>query len=139
MDMNSSEAMPPDLTDAGMNMTNLTIAYNFLQDILDYTGFQPEDQTIDEAFWYGIVIVIGIAAIFNLIQWTTLKIRYLGSQLTPDVIESAAPPPIEPILPRPLIPSQRSSQRSRPWFAKFPILKPLPPTLILSESRRSEP
>jgi hypothetical protein len=139
MDMNSSEAMPPDLTDAGMNMTNLTIAYSFLQDILDYTGFQPEDETIDEAFWYGIVIVIGIAAIFNLIQWTTLRIRYVGSQLTPDVIESAAPPPIEPILPRPLIPSQSSSQWLPQRFAKFPILKLLPPTLILSKSPLSEP
>jgi hypothetical protein len=114
MDMNSSEAMPPDLTDAGMNMTNLTVAYNFLQDILDYTGFQPEDQTIDEAFWYGIVIVIGIAAIFNLIQWATLRLRYLGSQLTPNGIESAPLPQIGPVLLRLLIPSQSSSQRSRP-------------------------
>jgi ferric-chelate reductase len=104
MDMNSSEAMPPDLTDAGMNMTNLTVAYNFLQDILDYTGFQPEDQTIDEAFWYGIVIVIGIAAIFNFIQWATLRIRSIGSQLTLNVIESAPLPPTGLVLPRPPIP-----------------------------------
>ena len=69
--------MPPDLTDAGMNMTNYTVAYNFLQDILDYTAFQPIDEAISRAFWYGIVIVIGVAAIANLIQWGTLKARFV--------------------------------------------------------------
>jgi ferric-chelate reductase len=75
--MNDSMAMPPDLTDAGMNMTNYTVAYNFLQDILDYTAFQPMDEAISRAFWYGIVIVIGIAALANLIQWGTLKARFI--------------------------------------------------------------
>ena len=74
--MNDSMPMP-DLTDAGLNMTNYTVAYNFLQDILDYTAFQPIDEEISRAFWYGIVIVIGIAAIANLIQWGTLKARFV--------------------------------------------------------------
>jgi len=75
--MNDSMPMPPDLTDAGMNMTNYTVAYNFLQDILDYTAFQSIDEAISRAFWYGIVIVIGIAAIANIIQWGTLKTRFV--------------------------------------------------------------
>ena len=75
--MNDSMPMGPDLTDAGMNMTNSTVAYNFLQDILDYSGFQPMDEAISRAFWYGIIIVIGIAAIANLIQWGTLKARFV--------------------------------------------------------------
>jgi len=75
--MNDSMPMGPDLTDAGMNMTNSTVAYNFLQDILDYSGFQPMDEAISRAFWYGIIIVIGIAAIANLIQWATLKARFV--------------------------------------------------------------
>ena len=74
--MNDSMPMP-DLTDAGLNMTNYTVAYNFLQDILDYTAFQPIDEAISRAFWYGIIIVIGIAAIANLIQWGTLKARFV--------------------------------------------------------------
>ena len=74
--MNDSMPMP-DLTDAGMNMTNYMVAYNFLQDILDSTAFQPMDEAISRAFWYGIVIVIGIAAIANLIQWGTLKARFV--------------------------------------------------------------
>jgi hypothetical protein len=74
--MNDSMPMP-DLTDAGLNMTNYTVAYNFLQDILDYTAFQPIDEAISRAFWYGIIIVIGIAAIVNLIQWGTLKARFV--------------------------------------------------------------
>jgi ferric-chelate reductase len=74
--MNDSMPMPADLTDAGMNMTNYTVAYNFLQDILDYDGFQPIDEAISRAFWYGIVFVIGFAAITNLVQWGTLKARF---------------------------------------------------------------
>jgi hypothetical protein len=69
--------MGPDLTDTGTNMTNYTVAYNFLQDILDYTEFQPMDEAISRAFWYVIVIVIAIAAIANLIQWSTLKARFV--------------------------------------------------------------
>jgi len=79
--MNNSMPMGPDLTDAGMNMTNYTVAYNFLQDILDYTGFQPLDEAISRAFWYGIVIVIGIAAIANLVQRVTLKARSVPQQV----------------------------------------------------------
>jgi len=74
--MNDSMSMPNDLTDAGMNMTNYTVEYNFLQDILDYNGFQPIDEAISRAFWYGIVIVIGFAAITNIFQWATLKARF---------------------------------------------------------------
>ena len=85
--MNDSMPMGPDLTDTGMNMTNYTVAYNFLQDILDYTGFQPLDEAISRAFWYGIVIVIGIAAIANIIQWTTLKARFVPNASISDALE----------------------------------------------------
>jgi hypothetical protein len=68
MDMNSSMPMPPDLSDAGMNMSNSTVAYNFLQDILDYDGFQEMDQGITRAYWYGICIVIGVFALANLVH-----------------------------------------------------------------------
>jgi ferric-chelate reductase len=79
--MNNSMPMPPDLTDAGLNMTNYTVAYNFLQDILDYTAFQPMDEAVSRAFWYGIVIVIGIAGIANIIQWGTLKARFVPQRI----------------------------------------------------------
>ena len=75
--MNDSMPMATDLSDAGMNMTNYTVAYNFLQDILDYTGFQPMNEAISRAFWYGIVIVIAIAAIANFIQRATLHARFV--------------------------------------------------------------
>jgi hypothetical protein len=76
MDMNDSMPMGPDLTDAGLNMSNTTVAYDFLQDILDYSGFQPMDQAITRAYWYGIAIVIAIAAVLNLTHWAILKARF---------------------------------------------------------------
>ncbi|KAL7269290.1 ferric-chelate reductase Frp1 [Rhizina undulata] len=65
----------PDLSDAGMDMTNYTVAYDFLQAILDDSILQPYDYAVARAFWYGIVIVIAIAAVANLTSWATLKAR----------------------------------------------------------------
>jgi hypothetical protein len=76
MDMDSGDMDMGDLSDVGMNMSNTTVAYDFLQDILDYTDFQPMDQSVALAFWYGVAIVIGIVAACNMIQWLTLKARF---------------------------------------------------------------
>jgi ferric-chelate reductase len=79
MDMNSGPVPTagPDLSDAGMDMTNYTVASNFLQDILDDSILQPSDYAIARAFWYGIVIVIAIAAICNLTNRAILHFRYV--------------------------------------------------------------
>jgi hypothetical protein len=77
MDMNSGAAPTagPDLSDAGMDMTNYTVAYNFLQDILVDSDLQPYDYAVSRAFWYGIVIVIAIFAAANLTRRLTLNAR----------------------------------------------------------------
>jgi len=67
------------LSDAGLNMSNVTVAYDFLQDILDYDAFEPLDQAIARAFWFGIIIVITIAALVNFTQYLTLKARFVYS------------------------------------------------------------
>ena len=77
--MKSTDAMPvagPGLSSAGMDMTNETMAAEFLVAVLDDSLLQPDDWVIAEAFWYGIIIVIAISALTNLIRWVTLKARY---------------------------------------------------------------
>ncbi|MCJ1415586.1 hypothetical protein MMC32_001918 [Xylographa parallela] len=79
MDMDGGDsAMPtggPGLSDMGMDMSNDTVASDFLAAILDDTDLQPFDWAITGAFWYGIVVVIFLATVINFLRWATLKIR----------------------------------------------------------------
>ena len=61
------------LTPAGLDLSTDTDAMTFLGEILDDSEFQPVDVSIARAFWYGIVIVIAIAATLNL--FNVLKMR----------------------------------------------------------------
>ncbi|KAJ5131625.1 hypothetical protein N7448_005783 [Penicillium atrosanguineum] len=75
MDMDSSMSGGPGLTDAGLDMSNYTVASDFLAALLDDTTLQQTDYAIARAFWYGIVIVIALAGIVNWTQWALLKLR----------------------------------------------------------------
>ncbi|MCJ1387481.1 hypothetical protein MMC18_000324 [Xylographa bjoerkii] len=79
MDMDGGDnAMPtggPGLSDMGMDMSNYTVASDFLAAILDDTDLQPFDWVITGAFWYGIVVVIFLATLVNFVRWATLKTR----------------------------------------------------------------
>ncbi|MCJ1479029.1 hypothetical protein MMC13_007713 [Lambiella insularis] len=78
MDPNSDSAMPtagPGLSDMGMNMSNYTVASDFLAALLDDDDLQPLDWAITGAFWYGILVVIFIATFTNFTTWATLKTR----------------------------------------------------------------
>ena len=72
-------AMPtagPGLSDVGLDMGNYTVASDFLQTILDDADLQPYDWMITGVFWYGIILVIGIATLLNLTRWFVLKTRF---------------------------------------------------------------
>jgi hypothetical protein len=75
MDMDSSMSGGPDLTDAGLDMSNYTVASDFLAALLDDTTLQETDYAIARAFWYGIVIVVVLVGIANWTQWGLLKLR----------------------------------------------------------------
>ena len=78
MDMGGDSSMGfAPLSDAGMNMTNSTVAMDFLMELLDDSDFQPVDIALSCAFWYGIVLVIGIAAMINIACIATSKSRYV--------------------------------------------------------------
>ena len=70
----NSSSMP--LNDTGVDFSNMTQAMDFLGEILNDTEFQVTGNAFARYFWYGVVVVIGIAAGFNIIQKTTLRMRY---------------------------------------------------------------
>ena len=51
----------------------------FLDKILDDSDLQVSGNAFARYFWYGIAAVIAIAAIFNMVQRTTLRLRYIHS------------------------------------------------------------
>ncbi|KAJ5573960.1 uncharacterized protein N7459_008387 [Penicillium hispanicum] len=75
MDMDSSMSGGPGLSDAGLDMSNYTVASDFLAAILDDSVLQSSDYAIARAFWYGIAIVIGLAGIIHWGNWGLLKLR----------------------------------------------------------------
>ena len=52
---------------------------DFLDKILDDSDLQVSGNAFARYFWYGIVLVIAIAAIFNMVQKTNLQLRYTHS------------------------------------------------------------
>lgn len=69
------------LNSSGVDFSNDTQAMDFLGQILDDSDLQISGNAFASYFWYGIVVVIGIAAIFNIIQRTTLRFRYTHSTM----------------------------------------------------------
>ena len=75
MDMDNTMSGGSSLTDAGLNMSNYTVASDFLTALLDDTILQQSDYAIARAFWYCIVIVIVLVGMVNWSQWGLLKQR----------------------------------------------------------------
>jgi ferric-chelate reductase len=74
MGSGSSMTLVP-LNDSGVDFSNFTQAYNFQQEILDDTILQVIANAYATDFWYGIVVVIGIASIFNITRKVVLWMR----------------------------------------------------------------
>lgn len=55
------------LTAAGVDFSNETQASDFLGQLLDDSDFQIDGNAMARRFWYGIVVVIGLATFCNLI------------------------------------------------------------------------
>ena len=64
------------LNATGVDFANDTQAMDFLGEILDDTDLQISGNAFARYFWYGIVMVIAITAIFNILQTITLHLRY---------------------------------------------------------------
>jgi hypothetical protein len=66
------------LNSSGVDFSNATQAFDFLQDILDDSVFQITGNRYARYFWYGVVVVIGIAGIINVVETVTLKNRLVS-------------------------------------------------------------
>ena len=66
---------PTFLNSTGVDFSNETQAFDYLQQILDDSVFQVTGNQYARYFWYGIVVVIGIAGVFNVVETVTLKNR----------------------------------------------------------------
>jgi ferric-chelate reductase len=75
-DSDSSSSLDGPLSDFGLDMTNVSVQSDFLDSILDDGGSLPMNFQMARAFWYGIVLVIGIAALIHLIQLAKTSSRY---------------------------------------------------------------
>lgn len=66
------------LNSSAVDFSNATQAFNFLQEILDDSVFQVTGNQYARYFWYGVVVVIGIAGIINVVETVTLKNRLVS-------------------------------------------------------------
>ena len=80
--MDMSMSMPamsgdssPALNATGVDFSNDTQAMEFLGQILDDTDLQISADADARYFWYGILSVVGVAAIFNVIEKTNFRLR----------------------------------------------------------------
>lgn len=73
--MGSGPSSLTPLNDTGVDFSNYTQAYNFLQEILDDSILQVIANSYARSFWYGIVVVIGLATLFNVGRKVQLRLR----------------------------------------------------------------
>jgi ferric-chelate reductase len=64
------------LNATGVDFTNETQAFDFLEEILDDSTFQVTGNEFARYFWYGAVVVIGITAMVNVVQKAIQRTRY---------------------------------------------------------------
>jgi ferric-chelate reductase len=63
------------LNASGVDFSNRTQAMAFLAAMLDDSVFQVDGNTYARSFWYGVVVVIGLAGMANAISRATLHMR----------------------------------------------------------------
>lgn len=68
-----ASSMP--LNASGVDFSNETQAYDFLQELLDDTYLQPVGTAAAQNFWYGVAAVVGTAALWNIAWKATLQSR----------------------------------------------------------------
>ena len=69
------------LNASAVDFANDTQAMDFLAEILDDSDLQISGNAFARYFWYGVVTVIAIATLCNVVQKTTLRLRYTHSLL----------------------------------------------------------
>ena len=76
MGVTSGGSSPGILNATGVDFSNDTQAMDFLGQMLNDTYFQVVGNEYARYFWYGIVVVIGVAAVYNAVWRRTLQTRW---------------------------------------------------------------
>lgn len=74
--MSNTDSSPDALSTAGLDMTNVTVQFDFLAQLLDDTELQVTSNHYATIFWYGTVVVITLATIFNIASKLGSRRRY---------------------------------------------------------------
>lgn len=70
-----SSSMQAPLSAQGIDFSNDTQASGFLDDLLDDSSLQISGNAYARYFWYGVVVVIALAAMVNLFRFIALRNR----------------------------------------------------------------
>jgi ferric-chelate reductase len=65
------------LSTAGMDMTNATQQMDFLMQILDDTELQVISNSYARRYWYGVVVIIALAALSNTVMRVASHSRWV--------------------------------------------------------------
>lgn len=63
------------LSTVGLDMTNVSVQMDFLMQLLDDTEIQVLANSYATRFWYGIIVAIALAGIFNVVLRVVLRLR----------------------------------------------------------------
>lgn len=77
MDMGGDSPSSSPLNATGVDFSNETQAFDFLQEILDDSTLGVIGNQYARYFWYGVVVVIGIASLCNIAQRSVLRMRWV--------------------------------------------------------------
>lgn len=81
MDMGGDSPSSSPLNATGVDFSNETQAFDFLQEILDDSTLGAIGNQYARYFWYGIVVVIGIASLCNIAQRSVLWMRWVFANI----------------------------------------------------------
>lgn len=73
--MNGPSSFTP-LTTDGVDFSNRSQALGFLTEVLDDSYFQIDGKAYARYFWYGMLVLIGLASLVYVLDLATQRARY---------------------------------------------------------------
>ena len=83
------------LNTTGVDFSNETQAADFLAALLDDSELSVTANTFSTYFWFGVVALVGVVAVYNVALDMQLKARYVGYISDPEVLVSYSNTPMK--------------------------------------------
>ena len=77
MDMGGGDSSSGPLSATGVDFSDPDQASEFLEALLNDDQLKVIGNAYARYFWYGVIVVIGIASLFKIARWLTLQMRYV--------------------------------------------------------------